>query len=241
MGLLSCPRMLHGIPVSTNTAFYWFPTDPCPCSRASPICWLYMVHEEPLTLWTVGHSTRTSGEFLDLLGAHRVEAVADVRRFPASRKYPHFNRDVLRDTLSEIAVEYVAMPELGGRRRPRRDSHNTAWRNESFRGYADYMETEEFQRGAERLVELARRRRTGHVRGSTMVAVSPLVDRRLPEGSRRVGPAYCRSEKERASPLHLCGAGSARHIVLLGERINCGVRGSRGGPLCHENSKSAIM
>lgn len=122
--------------------------------------WLRMVNEEQLTVWSMGHSTRTSGEFLDLVAAHGIEAVADVRRFPASRKYPHFNRDVLRDTLSEVAVEYVAMPELGGRRRPRRDSHNTAWRNESFRGYADYMETEEFRRGAERLLELARRRRT---------------------------------------------------------------------------------
>jgi uncharacterized protein (DUF488 family) len=116
--------------------------------------------EEELTVWTVGHSTRTLDEFLELLTANDIEALADVRRFPASRKHPHFNQDALRDSLSGIGVEYVPLPELGGRRRPRPDSHNTVWRNESFRGYADYMETEGFRAGIKRLLELARRRRT---------------------------------------------------------------------------------
>ena len=116
--------------------------------------------EEELTVWTVGHSTRTLDEFLELLTANDIEALADVRRFPASRKHPHFNQDALRDSLSGIGVEYVPLLELGGRRRPRPDSHNTVWRNESFRGYADYMETEGFRAGIKRLLELARRRRT---------------------------------------------------------------------------------
>jgi uncharacterized protein (DUF488 family) len=113
-----------------------------------------------LTIWTIGHSTRTLGEFLDLLTVNAIEAVADVRRFPASRRHPHFDQDALRTSLLGAGVEYVPLPELGGRRRPRPDSHNTAWRNESFRGYADYMETEGFRAGIERLLELVRRRRT---------------------------------------------------------------------------------
>lgn len=116
--------------------------------------------KEELTLWTIGHSTRTLGEFLDLLTVNGIGAVADVRRFPASRKHPHFDQDTLRTSLLRAGVEYVPLPELGGRRQPRPDSHNTFWRNESFRGYADYMETEGFHAGIERLLELAHRRQT---------------------------------------------------------------------------------
>jgi uncharacterized protein (DUF488 family) len=116
--------------------------------------------EEELTIWTIGHSTRTLDEFLDLLTVHRIEALADVRRFPASRRHPHFNRDALRTSLRGMGVEYAPIAELGGRRPPLPNSHNTLWRNESFRGYADYMETEGFRAGIERLLELARRKRT---------------------------------------------------------------------------------
>jgi uncharacterized protein (DUF488 family) len=115
--------------------------------------------EEALTIWTVGHSTRTLGGFIELLNVNEIEALADVRRFPASRKYPHFDQEVLRTSLPGVGVEYVSLPELGGRRRPRPDSQNTVWRNKSFRGYADYMETEEFRTGIERLLELAPRKR----------------------------------------------------------------------------------
>ena len=116
--------------------------------------------EEGLTIWTIGHSTRTLDEFLDLLTVHRIESLADVRRFPASRRHPHFNRDALRTSLQGMGVEYAPIPELGGLRQPLPNSHNTLWRNESFRGYADYMETEGFRAGIERLLELARRKRT---------------------------------------------------------------------------------
>jgi uncharacterized protein (DUF488 family) len=116
--------------------------------------------EDELTIWTVGHSTRTLSEFISLLSVNEIEALADVRRFPASRKYPHFNQDALRTSLLGVGVAYVPLPELGGRRRPRPDSKNTIWRNESFRGYADHMETKEFRAGIERLLELARRKRT---------------------------------------------------------------------------------
>jgi uncharacterized protein (DUF488 family) len=113
-----------------------------------------------LTLWTIGHSTRTSVEFLALLAANGIQAVADVRRYAGSRKYPQFNPDALRDSLAAIGIQYVALPELGGRRHPRPDSHNSVWRNEAFRGYADYMETPGFGAGIDRLLELARRKRS---------------------------------------------------------------------------------
>jgi uncharacterized protein (DUF488 family) len=116
--------------------------------------------EAALTVWSIGHSTRTLDEFLGLLDENGIEALADVRRFAGSRKYPHFNPEPLRDALAQIGVEYVALPELGGRRRPRVDTRNTVWRNEAFRGYADYMETPEFRAGIERLLELVRRKHT---------------------------------------------------------------------------------
>ena len=116
--------------------------------------------EAGLTIWTIGHSTRPLAEFLELLAANRIEVLTDVRRFPGSRKYPHFHPDSLATSLPVAGVEYALLPELGGRRRPRPDSPNTAWRNESFRGYADYMETEGFGDGIGRLLELAQRRRT---------------------------------------------------------------------------------
>jgi uncharacterized protein (DUF488 family) len=115
---------------------------------------------EPLTIWTVGHSTRRAAEFLEILLAFGIEALADVRRFPMSRRYPHFNKDALAQALSETDIEYVHFPELGGRRKPDPNSHNTLWRNASFRAYADFMETEEFRQGIERLLELAARKRT---------------------------------------------------------------------------------
>jgi uncharacterized protein (DUF488 family) len=98
-----------------------------------------------LTVWTVGHSNRTIKDFVTLLRSHEIEFLADVRRFPGSRRYPHFNRESLALALNEREIEYEHFPELGGRRTPKPDSPNSAWRNEGFRGYADYMETEEFR------------------------------------------------------------------------------------------------
>ena len=111
-------------------------------------------------VWTIGHSTLPIDEFIGRLAQHRIETLADVRRFPGSRKHPQFNADALARSLQENKIRYVALPELGGRRRARPDSRNVAWRNESFRGYADYMETREFRAGLRRLVELLEDRRT---------------------------------------------------------------------------------
>ena len=112
-----------------------------------------------LKIWTVGHSTRELEEFLGLLTG--IEAVADVRSLPGSRKFPQFNAEVLSESLAEAGIEYLSFKEeLGGRRRARPDSANTVWRNASFRGYADYMETAEFREGIESLLKAARKKRT---------------------------------------------------------------------------------
>ena len=114
---------------------------------------------DELSIWTVGHSILSIEEFTGRLRSFRIELLADVRSFPGSRRYPHFNRENLSASLAEAGIHYGHFRELGGRRRARPDSLNLAWRNESFRGYADYMETEEFQAGIERLIDLAGKQR----------------------------------------------------------------------------------
>lgn len=109
----------------------------------------------PLRIWTVGHSTRSAEEFNEILGAHQIEALVDLRSFPGSRRYPQFNKQQLATSLRANGVAYFHLPELGGRRQARKDSMNTAWKNASFRGYADHMESEEFRQGIERLLEIA--------------------------------------------------------------------------------------
>ena len=112
------------------------------------------------TIWTVGHSTRSAEEFGQMLLAHDIKTLVDVRSFPGSRRYPQFNRAVLAETLRQVGIEYRHEPRLGGRRTPRTDSHNTAWKNASFRAYADHMESEEFRRGVKDLLELAANEQT---------------------------------------------------------------------------------
>lgn len=111
-------------------------------------------------IWTIGHSTRDIDELLALLRENAIEAIADVRRFPASRRHPQFAREALEASLRAVGIDYHWLPDLGGRRTPRKDSPNTAWRNDGFRGYADYMQTEAFHFAIARLLELARDRRT---------------------------------------------------------------------------------
>lgn len=113
-----------------------------------------------LTIWTIGHSTRSLDEFIHLLQIYGVEAIADVRSFPGSRKYPHFGQEHLAEALRARQFQYEWFQALGGRRRPRPKSPNTVWRNESFRGYADYMETPAFQDAIEHLLEHAAKVRT---------------------------------------------------------------------------------
>jgi uncharacterized protein (DUF488 family) len=98
-----------------------------------------------VTIYTIGHSTRSLEDFLALLRAHRISQLADVRTVPKSRRHPHFGGGALARSLPEANVAYRHLAALGGLRKPRKDSRNTAWRHESFRGYADHMETPAFQ------------------------------------------------------------------------------------------------
>jgi uncharacterized protein (DUF488 family) len=111
-------------------------------------------------IWTIGHSTHSAEVFGELLLAHAIKILVDVRSFPGSRRYPQFNKANLAEFLSSLSIDYVHAPLLGGRRRPNPESHNTALRNESFRAYADYMETDSFKKGVEDLLELAQQNRT---------------------------------------------------------------------------------
>ena len=108
----------------------------------------------PPRAWTIGHSTRPFEDLVALLHAHGVDTVVDVRTVPRSRRHPQFEKDALAARLPGAAIAYTHMPGLGGLRKPHADSPNTGWRNEGFRGYADYMQTEEFARHVERLLRM---------------------------------------------------------------------------------------
>jgi uncharacterized protein (DUF488 family) len=114
----------------------------------------------PLTIFTVGHSTRTLPQFLQLLKAYGVRRVADVRSIPRSRHTPQFNQASLARKLRSAGIAYIHLKKLGGRRHTTKASVNAAWRNASFRGFADYMQTKEFTDGIEQLLALARKRPT---------------------------------------------------------------------------------
>jgi uncharacterized protein (DUF488 family) len=114
----------------------------------------------PIELWTIGHSTRKIDEFIGLLQKNDINAIADVRRFPGSRRHPQFSQAQLSASLAEAGIKYFHFPELGGRRTPIPESPNTAWRNAAFRGYADYMMTGEFRAGMARLEVIAETSRT---------------------------------------------------------------------------------
>ena len=107
------------------------------------------------SIWTIGHSTRKIDVFISLLEQNGIRLVVDVRSLPGSRRYPQFNKETLAKSLKERGIRYEHFAELGGRRKPRSDSRNIAWRNASFRGYADYMEKEQFRKSVERLIDLA--------------------------------------------------------------------------------------
>jgi uncharacterized protein (DUF488 family) len=112
------------------------------------------------TLWTIGHSTREWEVFVAMLHEAGIATLVDVRRFAGSRRHPQFSGETMARTLPEAGVDYVPMPDLGGRRTPRPDTPHTAWRNKSFRGYADHMETAPYQLARARLAELAQARPT---------------------------------------------------------------------------------
>jgi uncharacterized protein (DUF488 family) len=118
------------------------------------------MHRAEATIWTIGHSTRSIEEFIAILKSFDLHILVDVRSFPGSRRYPHFNKERLNESLASAGIGYQHFPDLGGRRRAKPDSLNMAWRNKTFRGYADYMESDAFISGIERLLKVAATHRT---------------------------------------------------------------------------------
>src|SRR5690606_8195948 len=112
------------------------------------------------SVWTIGHSNLPVEHFLALLKGNGIEALADVRRFPGSRRWPQFGAEALAQRLAQEGIDYQWFGELGGRRHPRADSRNEAWRNSAFRGYAGHLACEEFAKGLERLLALVHGKRT---------------------------------------------------------------------------------
>lgn len=115
-----------------------------------------MAGSDHLTIWTIGHSTRTLDELVTMLRGHGITRLVDVRTVPRSRRHPQFNRETLPEPLARAGIGYAHMPGLGGLRKPRKDSTNTAWRNAGFRGYADHMESTEFEASLASLIAQAR-------------------------------------------------------------------------------------
>ena len=114
-------------------------------------------------IWTIGHSTRTLEQFVSMLHSFDIKILADIRSYPDSRHYPHFNKENLESYLPGNNIEYIHLKSLGGRRQAKHDSKNTAWKNASFRGYADYMETNEFIKGIQQLEDIAMKQRTAYM------------------------------------------------------------------------------
>lgn len=114
-------------------------------------------------VWTIGHSTRTIDEFIEMLKSFDIELLVDVRHYPGSRRYPHFNNPELKEAVEKEGIEYVHMEDLGGRRKPKPDSVHTEWRHEAFRGYADYMDTPQFKNAEKELEKMAKKKRTAYM------------------------------------------------------------------------------
>jgi len=149
--LVQTPTSFKGADMEVGTVFFFNPEQrKFEWRRAS------LAGAAQLTIFTIGHSTRTLPEFFEMLKAHGVMLVVDVRSVPRSRHNPQFNKEKLPAALKAEGIGYVHMPDIGGLRRPTRDSVNTAWRNKSFRGYADYMQTKEFTEQLLHLMALAR-------------------------------------------------------------------------------------
>ncbi|MEP7143699.1 MAG: DUF488 domain-containing protein [Ferruginibacter sp.] len=115
------------------------------------------------SVWTIGHSTRTLDELVEMLRSFQIEMIVDIRGMPGSRKFPQFNKEALEISLPENNIQYIHLKSLGGRRKAIPDSKNTAWRHLAFRGYADYMETIEFKAGIKDLERIALKYRTAYM------------------------------------------------------------------------------
>jgi len=121
------------------------------------------MNAEAKEVWTIGHSTRTLEHFVEMLQSFNIKMLVDVRSFPGSKRYPQFNKENLETSIPGNNIGYVHLRSLGGRRPAKKESKNTAWRHPAFRGYADYMETEEFRKGIEELELIATKQRTAYM------------------------------------------------------------------------------
>lgn len=118
---------------------------------------------EEKNIWTIGHSNKSIEEFIEILQSFNIQLIADIRSHPGSRHYPHFNKEMLRKSLPENGIYYIHLEGLGGRRKVKPDSVNTGWRLDSFRGYADYMETKDFRDAIEELKQIAEQANTAYM------------------------------------------------------------------------------
>ena len=123
----------------------------------------YVSNKKQKLIWTIGHSTRTIEHFVSMLRSFQIEIVADIRSFPGSKRYPHFNKEALEISLPDNGIGYLPIKKLGGRRPVNANSKNTAWKHPAFRGYADYMKTDDFEQGVQQLEELASNKRTAYM------------------------------------------------------------------------------
>jgi len=114
-------------------------------------------------IYTIGHSTRSLVEFLDMLQSFDIKILADIRSLPGSRKFPQFDKENLKISLEEAGIQYIHLADLGGRRKAKKDSKNNRWNNDSFRGFADYMETEEFESAILKLEHIALEQPTAYM------------------------------------------------------------------------------
>jgi uncharacterized protein (DUF488 family) len=114
-------------------------------------------------IWTIGHSNRSEGQFMKILQAWGIEVLVDIRTLPGSRKYPYFNKEALEASLPVLNIAYTHIPELGGRRKPKQDSVNSVWKNASFRGYADYMDSDEFKKAVTELERIGLEKKTAYM------------------------------------------------------------------------------
>lgn len=153
-------------------------------------------------VYTIGHSTHPIEVFIAMLRSFDIRLLVDIRGLPGSNKYPQYNQEALQASLPASGIAYLHLPDLGGRRRVHRDSHNTRWRNASFRAYADYMETDDFARGIVRLMDEAERQPTAYLRRGRLVALSPLTRFGLSQGPRLASDAHHRRGPCRGTSLH---------------------------------------
>ncbi len=157
--------------------------------------------EKPV-IYTIGHSTHPLEEFIEMLKSFNIEVLADVRRFAGSKRYPWFSKENLEKVLPKHHIEYIHFEALGGRRKVQPNSINSRWKNESFRGYADYMQTEEFTKAVEKLESIARIRVTTFMFRSRMVELPQIYDLRLPQSKRMECGTYHEDRESRRASIH---------------------------------------